>query len=56
MKTPASTPIFSTRPFPTKIAHFDCGTNLNVLKVSQNGAVKWASYYWVYVFAALKGK
>jgi hypothetical protein len=39
-----------------KITHFDYGSNLNVLKVSQNGTVRWISYYWVYVSAAIKGK
>tara|TARA_R110000868_G_scaffold195381_1_gene441052 strand:+ start:121 stop:1302 length:1182 start_codon:yes stop_codon:yes gene_type:complete len=56
METPASAHSFSTRPFLEKIPNFDYEPNLNVLKVSQNGAVRWKSYYWVYVSAALKGK
>jgi len=56
METPASMHNFSTRPFPEKIPHFDYNTNLKVLKVTQNGAIRWKSYYWVYLTAALKGK
>jgi len=26
------------------------------MKVTQNGAMRWKSYYWVYLTAALKGK
>ena len=56
METPASIHSFSTRPFPEKIPHFDYEPNYKVLKVTQNGAIRWKSYYWVYLTAALKGK
>jgi transposase InsO family protein len=56
METPAAMHNFSTRPFPEKIPHFDYQTNMKVLKVTQNGAIRWKSYYWVYLTAALKGK
>jgi len=56
MKTPAKIHDFSTRPFPEKIPNFDYDTNYKVLKVTQNGAIRWKSYYWVYLTAALKGK
>lgn len=56
METPASVHNFSTRPFPEKISNFDYYTNCKVLKVTQNGAIRWKSYYWVYLTAALKGK
>ena len=56
METPAAIHTFSTRPFPEKIPHFDYQTNMKVLKVTQNGAIRWKSYYWVYLTAALKGK
>ncbi len=56
MKTPASAHDFSTRPFPEKIPNFDYDTRLRTLKVTRNGSVRWKSYYWVYVSAALKGK
>ena len=56
MKTPASVHNFSARPFPEKIPRFDYEPDLKVLKVTQNGAIRWKSYYWVYLTAALKGK
>lgn len=56
MKTPADVHDFSTRPFPEKIPNFDYDNNHKVLKVTKSGAVRWRSYYWVYVSAALKGK
>ena len=56
MKTPAKIHDFSTRPFPEKIPNFDYDPNYKVLKVTQNGAIRWKSYYWVYLTAALKGK
>ncbi len=56
MKTPADIHDFSTRPFPEKILNFDYDSNFKVLKVTQNGAMRWKSYYWVYLTAALKGK
>ena len=56
MNTPASAHHFSTRLFPEKITHFDYNPHFRVLKVTLNGAIRWKSYYWVYVSAALKGK
>ncbi len=56
METPASKHSFSARPFPEKTPRFDYNPNLKVLKVTQNGAIRWKSYYWVYLTAALKGK
>ncbi len=56
MKTPASIHNFPTRPFPERIPGFDYNSNMKVLKVTQNGAIRWKSYYWVYLTAALKGK
>lgn len=57
MKTPGITHDFSTRPFPERIVRFDYNPKFKILlKVTQNGSVRWASYYWVYVSAALKGK
>ena len=55
-ETPASVHSFSTRPFPEKIPGFDYNSNMKVLKVTQNGAIRWKSYYWVYLTVALKGK
>jgi transposase InsO family protein len=56
METPASIHSFSTRPFTERITNFDYQSNMKVLKVTQNGAIRWKSYYWVYLTAALKGK
>ncbi|MCP5061962.1 MAG: transposase [Ignavibacteriae bacterium] len=56
METPASMHNFSTKPFPERIPDFDYDTNYKILKVTQNGAIRWKSYYWVYLTAALKGK
>jgi len=56
MKTPASVHEFSTRPFPEKITDFDYDSKMKVLKVTQNGAIRWKSYNWVYLSASLQGK
>ena len=56
METPASIHSFSTRPFPERMPRFDYDASLKVLKVTQNGSIRWKSYYWVYLTAALKGK
>jgi len=56
METPASIHNFSARPFPERIPQFDYESNMKILKVTQNGAIRWKSYYWVYLTAALKGK
>ena len=56
MKTPVAVHSFSTRPFPEKIPDYYYPADYKVLKMTQNGAIRWKSYYWVYVTAALKGK
>ncbi len=56
MKTPASVHDFATKPFPENITKFEYNTDLKILKVTKNGAIRWDSYYWVYVSAALQGK
>ncbi|MFT7544919.1 MAG: hypothetical protein ACI8YO_001703 [Gammaproteobacteria bacterium] len=56
MKTPAASHSYSTKPFLERIAHYDYDPEFKVLKVTQNGAIRWRSYYWVYPTAALKGK
>ena len=56
MKTPAEIHDFSTRPFTERISNFDYDSTYKVLKVTKNGAIRWKSYYWVYLTAALKGK
>ena len=56
METPGSIHSFSTRPFPEKIPDYDYDPEMKVLKVTQNGAMRWGSYHWVYLTASLKGK
>jgi len=56
METPGSIHQFSTRPFPERIAQFDYESSKKVMKVTQNGAIRWKSYHWVYLTAALKRK
>nr|WP_321453063.1 IS481 family transposase [uncultured Carboxylicivirga sp.] len=56
METPASVHEFSTRPFPERIPGYDYESEMKVLKVTQNGAMRWGAYYWVYLTASLKGK
>jgi len=56
MKTPASVHKFSTRPFPERIKEFQYHPNFKIMKVTQNGAIRWKSYHWVYLTVALKGK
>lgn len=56
METPASVHQFSSRPYPEKISSFDYEPEMKVLKVTQNGAIRWRAYYWVYLTASLKGK
>ena len=56
MKTLANIHDFSTRPFPERIFNSDYDSKCEVIKVTQNGAIRWKSYYWIYLTAALKGK
>jgi transposase InsO family protein len=56
MKTPSIVHDFSCRPYLERIPKFDYHSKLKVLKVTRNGSIRWSSYYWVYVSAALKGK
>ena len=44
METPASVHSFSTKPFPEKIPNFDYNSNLKILKVTQNGAIRLYMY------------
>ncbi len=56
METPGSIHKFYSRPFPERIPQFDYESSKKVMKVTQNGAIRWKSYHWVYLTAALKGK
>jgi len=56
METPLSQHNFSTRPFPEKILSYDYPSDMKVMKVTQNGSMRWRSYYWVYMSQSLAGK
>ena len=56
METPASVHQFSTRPFPERIREYEYNPNFKIMKVTQNGSIRWKSYHWVYLTIALKGK
>jgi hypothetical protein len=56
METPASGHKFSTRPFPEKIPEYEYDSDMQVMKVTQNGSIRWRTYYWIYLTASLKGK
>jgi transposase InsO family protein len=56
MQTPLSQHDFSTRPFPEKIRQFDYLPHMKVLKVTQNGSMRWGAYHWVYLTQSLSGK
>lgn len=56
METPLSQHNFSTRPFPEKIKKYDYPTEMKVMKVTQNGSIRWKSYFWVYMSQGLTGK
>lgn len=56
METPASVHDFSSRPFPERMPRFEYDSKMKIMKVAQNGAMRWKSYHWVYLTAALKGK
>lgn len=55
-ETPASIHDFSNRPFLERIPKFEYQGNIKILKVCQNGAVRWKLYHWVYLTAALKAE
>jgi transposase InsO family protein len=56
METPLSQHNFSTRPFPEKILSYDYPPNMKVMKVTQNGAMRWGAYFWVYMSQNLASK
>ena len=56
MKTPKSVHKKSNVPFPERIPKYDYPPGLKIMNVTQNGSVRWRSYYWVYMTAALTGK
>lgn len=56
METPASVHKFATRPFPERIPDHEYDSDMQIMKVTQNGSIRWKTYYWIYLTASLKGK
>jgi len=56
METPAKIHKFSKRPFPERIRAYQYPTHMKVMNVTQNGSVRWKSYFWVYMTRGLIGK
>ena len=56
MKTPTKVHKPSKRPFPERVYSYEYPGNMKVMKVTQNGAMRWKSYYWVYMTRGLIGK
>ena len=56
METPAKIHKQSTQPFPDRIRTYDYPAHMKVMNVTQNGSVRWKSYFWVYMSRGLIGK
>lgn len=56
METPSEMHTYSKIPFPERINNYDYSTHLKVMNVTQNGSVRWKSFYWVYMSRGLIGK
>jgi transposase InsO family protein len=56
METPLSQHNFSARPFPEKILPWEYDGSMKVMKVTQNGSMRWGAYNWVYMTHSLSGK
>ena len=55
METPAKEHTQSKIPFPNRIREYQYPSNMKVMNVTQNGSVRWRSYYWIYMTRALIG-
>lgn len=56
MATPLSQHDFSTRPFPERIESWTYSGDMKVMKVTQNGSMRWGSYHWISITRSLVGK
>ena len=56
MKTPSQIHKIENKPFPERIPKYEYQTNLKVVNVTANGAVRWKSIFWVYISQALAKK
>jgi transposase InsO family protein len=55
METPAKVYKWSERAFPEYIKEWIYAPHMKVMNVTQNGSVRWKSYYWVYLTRGLIG-
>jgi transposase InsO family protein len=53
METPSEIHTYSKIPFPERIRNYDYPTHMKVMNVTQNGSVRWKSFYWVYMSRGL---
>ena len=56
METPAKIHQQSNQNFPERIRKYEYPSQMKVMNVTQNGSVRWKSYYWVYMTRGLIGK
>lgn len=56
METPAKVHEFSNVTYPENIEEFDYPHHVKVMNVVTSGAIRWKSYYWVYLSRGLIGK
>jgi len=56
METPAKVHKWSERAFPEYIKEWTYAPHMKVMNVTQNGSIRWKSYYWVYLTRGLIGK
>lgn len=56
MKTPGEVHDFKARPFVERVPHFDYDSNMKVQRVTNNRALRWKTFFWVYVTVSLKRK
>jgi len=56
MKRPKDVHTLSKIPFIKKKIPFDYAKELKVLKVTENGSIRWGAYHWIFVSSAARGK
>jgi len=56
METPSKVHTRSHRPFPERIRPYEYPSHMKIMNVTQNGSVRWKSYYWVFITQGLTGK
>jgi len=56
METPAKIHQHSNKIFPERITKYDYPAHMKVMRVCNNGSVRWKSYWWVYMSRGLIGR